>query len=228
MKHKLSALLLALALNGFLGSNEAHVQQITKVAKEKITLSDIVVSQLERLLIELQHDENIVEFLKKYPNAEKHFGKEERSLIRKIAEKIARINNAETDKIERGIYITIQHESNFNPKAVNKLSQATGIIQWLPSTAKKYNTTVEDIYKMSVLDQLNLMEQYLTNCANKYNITSEFDVYLAVFNPSSIGKPGYSVIGKKGSVAAIQNAGVDRAGNNDGVLTVSDVKQWLS
>ena len=54
----------------------------------------------------------------------------------------------------------IQKESNYELGAVNKLSNATGIIQFMPSTAEGLGTTVEQIKEMDALEQLDLLDKF--------------------------------------------------------------------
>jgi len=89
----------------------------------------------------------------------------------------------------------IQSESRFNPQAVNKDSQATGLIQFMPFTAKdlfkKRGQSVTNsqaqqmVYNMSAEQQLELAKEYL---ASKGTLRSQTDVVLAVFYPYAIGK----------------------------------------
>lgn len=56
---------------------------------------------------------------------------------------------------------TIAHESGFNPSAKNPGGSASGLLQWIDSTARSLGTTAEKIRKMSVDEQLPLIERYL-------------------------------------------------------------------
>lgn len=66
-----------------------------------------------------------------------------------------------------GFVAHIRGESGWNPAALNPTSRASGLIQWLPSTAKLYGTTAAKIRAMSVLDQLPLAEQYFVNAGQR-------------------------------------------------------------
>lgn len=59
-----------------------------------------------------------------------------------------------------GMVAAISHESGWNPAAVNPGNGASGIIQWTRETAPLYGTTVEQIRRMPVEDQLDLAERY--------------------------------------------------------------------
>lgn len=75
-------------------------------------------------------------------------------------------------------------ESGLNPKAVNPISNATGLIQFMPSTANGLGTSVASLYEMSAMKQLDYVEQYLSPYTGK--MTSFINTYLAVFYPAAI------------------------------------------
>ncbi len=72
-------------------------------------------------------------------------------------------------------------ESLFDHTARNGLSgqTATGLLQFIESTARNMGTTTEAISRMSPVEQLRLVERYLTPFCGRLN--SLADVYLAVF-----------------------------------------------
>ena len=81
----------------------------------------------------------------------------------------------------------IQAESNFDPSITNaRGSRATGLIQFMPSTAKGMGTTVEDLAAMSAVDQMAYVHRYLAPYKGK--IKSEADINMAIFYPRAIGK----------------------------------------
>jgi len=77
-------------------------------------------------------------------------------------------------------------ESSFDPKARNGLpgQTATGLLQFIESTARGMGTTTEAIRRMSPVEQLRLVEKYLTPFRGRLN--SLADVYLAVFRGAVI------------------------------------------
>jgi hypothetical protein len=77
-------------------------------------------------------------------------------------------------------------ESKINHKAVNPTSNATGLIQFMPNTAKGLGTSVAELFKMDVLKQLDFVLKYFQPYKGK--MKSFEDVYLAVFFPLAIGK----------------------------------------
>lgn len=72
-------------------------------------------------------------------------------------------------------------ESLFDHTASNSLlgQTATGLLQFIESTAKNMGTTTEAISRMSPVEQLLLVERYLIPFRGRLN--SLADVYLAVF-----------------------------------------------
>lgn len=113
-------------------------------------------------------------------------------------------------------------ESKLNPQAVNKTTGATGLIQFMPATAKALGTTVEALKQMSFEEQLEYVYLYLKPYIGK--MVSQVDVYLAVFFPVAIGKPDSYVLQTSKlspELIAKQNSGYDL--NKDKQLTKGEV-----
>jgi len=72
-------------------------------------------------------------------------------------------------------------ESLFNPAAHNGLpgQTASGLLQFIESTAQSMGTTTDAIRRMSPVEQLRLVERYLTPFRGRLNGLA--DVYMAVF-----------------------------------------------
>lgn len=108
----------------------------------------------------------------------------------------------------------------FSPSIKNAAgSGATGLIQFMPFTARGLNTTTDDLSKMSAVEQLSYVERYFT--PYKGRLKSLEDVYLAILYPAAIGTDPDSDLFKKGTIAYEQNIGLDR--NRDGVVTPAEV-----
>ncbi|MCI0392561.1 MAG: lytic transglycosylase domain-containing protein [Acidobacteria bacterium] len=77
-------------------------------------------------------------------------------------------------------------ESLFNPAAHNPLpgQTASGLLQFIEATARRMGTTTEAIRRMSPVEQLRLVERYLTPFRGRLNRLA--DVYLAVFRGAVI------------------------------------------
>lgn len=89
-------------------------------------------------------------------------------------------------------------ESNFDPKARNKFSGATGAIQWMPGpngSAAKLGTSTDALFNMSLAEQQQYVYAYLLPFKNQ--VHSLEDAYLAVFFPKAIGQPDSYIVGSK-------------------------------
>jgi len=103
---------------------------------------------------------------------------------------------------------------------------ATGLIQFLKSTAVALGTTTDSLKRMSNVEQLNYVYKYLRPYAG--NMKNCQDVYLAVFFPTAIGKPDDWVLQSKTlspETIASQNQLYDL--NKDRKITVGEIKQKI-
>ena len=112
----------------------------------------------------------------------------------------------------------VSFESEWKPDAVNPYSGASGLIQWMPSTAKAFGTTVEAIRQMSALEQIPLVEDYF----ERRKGLAPRDLYLLVFYPAAIGKSDEHVVFRRGEKGYEQNAGLDA--EKDGTITVGNIR----
>ena len=113
-------------------------------------------------------------------------------------------------------------ESGFNPAAVNSMSGATGLIQFMPSTARNLGTTTAALKSLSFQAQLPYVIRYF---GEKAGLRSLEDTYLRVFYPAAIGKPTDYVVGPAGSKVYEQNYGFDTA--HKGYVTVGDITSTI-
>lgn len=122
-------------------------------------------------------------------------------------------------------------ESGFSPRARNKLSNATGLIQWLPSTAATlYRLTVDQIAAMSAVEQLDLVKRYFAGVVGRGYDAHQ--LYMLVWNGSPA--PRDKVLGvadAPGHQGAVyrQNSGLDQ--NKDGRITAEEASatvRWLA
>jgi len=113
----------------------------------------------------------------------------------------------------------------FSPSITNNIG-ATGLIQFIPSTAKGLGTSTSALKAMTAVQQLDYVEKYLKVYKGKYK--SYIDVYFAVFFPLAIGKPDDWVIQGAGlSASSIYNANPAFRVVKDGKLRVWEVKKVM-
>lgn len=124
------------------------------------------------------------------------------------------------------LMLVMSIESGLDSTAVNKTTGATGLIQFMPSTAKQYKVTLAALKAMSNIQQLDYVEKYLS--AYKGKIKSFLDLYLAVFFPLEIGKPLDTVVQTahlSAGLIAKQNSGYDL--RHDGKITLDEIATVL-
>ena len=112
-------------------------------------------------------------------------------------------------------------ESGFNPTAVNTQGGATGLIQFMPDTAKSLGTTTAALRRMSAVGQLRFVEEYFKRAGRAIHVDTPGDYYMTTFYPAFVGRASDAVIATKGEKVYDQNAGLDA--DHDGTLTVGDV-----
>ena len=81
------------------------------------------------------------------------------------------------------LLIVMHAESRINPRAVNKLSNATALIQFMPKTAKGLWTTVEELFNMSPIEQLKYVKIFLDKNDRWKKLNNTEKVYASVFYP---------------------------------------------
>jgi hypothetical protein len=156
-----------------------------------------------------------VNYIKSLKIKEKHrFTKDERMKVRNIAKNLG-------IKKSKWLYKIIYIESRFNPRAINLMSGATGLIQWIPSSAIACGTTTKELYDMSVSEQLDYVEIYLKLALNGRKVSNFTDLYLAVFSPDAVGKSDSYIIGSKNSKVVTQNKNYM---NSDSTITRKDIR----
>lgn len=125
-------------------------------------------------------------------------------------------------------------ESGFDPAIKNPIKMKgghpTGLIQFVPSTAKQLGTTVQDLGQMSDVDQLHYVEKFYKPWAGK--LKTPGDVYMATFLPIFVGKSPETILGQLGNMNKMpggltydivykQNKVFDT--DKDGIIRISDV-----
>lgn len=119
------------------------------------------------------------------------------------------------------IYRIIAGESGFNSTVVNSSSGATGLFQFIPSTAADLGTSTAEIQNMSPAEQLDLYSRYLRR--NNYQ-GGPLGIMQAA--PAFAGRPGNTVVYDVGTRAWQQNPGWRTSSN--GPITVDSINAYYS
>jgi len=119
--------------------------------------------------------------------------------------------------------MAIETAKTFRASIQNPMSKATGLIQFMPLTAKELGTTIKELASMNEVEQLDYVFQYLDRYKGKMKTFD--DVYLAIFYPAAIGKPDSYMFGASPEMVkkiALQNSGYDL--NKDQAICKGEVK----
>ncbi|MCM1168756.1 MAG: transglycosylase SLT domain-containing protein [Bacteroides sp.] len=116
-------------------------------------------------------------------------------------------------------------ESGLAPAAVNRSSGATGLIQFMPSTAAALGTSTAALKTMTGKGQLAYVEKYFRPYIGRLGRYE--DVYMAVFFPAALGKADDWTFQSSrllpGTIAG-QNPAVDL--NKDQKITVAEFREY--
>jgi Transglycosylase SLT domain len=107
---------------------------------------------------------------------------------------------------------------SFSASVRNKQSNAVGLIQFMPTTAKALGTTSDALAAMTPEAQLDYVQKYLKPYKGRMKTLS--DVYMTILWPKAVGQPEAAVLFAKPSKAYQQNAGLDA--NKDGTITKAE------
>ncbi|MDR1652984.1 MAG: transglycosylase SLT domain-containing protein [Prevotellaceae bacterium] len=117
-------------------------------------------------------------------------------------------------------------ESRLNPAAYNSSTGASGLIQFMPATAKALGTTTESLRALSNVAQMDWVYKYFKKYTGK--IKSAYDLYKITFFPISLGKPQnwvFQTSTLSASRIAALNAGMDI--NKDGKITIAEFEEYV-
>ena len=132
---------------------------------------------------------------------------------------------------EEHLYAAMSFETGgtFNPGITNAAgSGATGLIQFMPSTAKGLGTSTGELAGMSRAQQMHYVEKYLSNKGIGPNSSLD-DIYMAILFPAAVGKGDDYVLFGQGAMSGYtgraydQNRGLDK--NGDGSITKKEAAQ---
>jgi hypothetical protein len=124
-------------------------------------------------------------------------------------------------------------ESGIRPDAENTYAPfsdgfATGLIQFIPSTARSLGTTTQQLKTMTRVQQMEYVYKYLLPFKGKLN--SYFAVYLVVFFPAAIphvNNDAYVFETKSISRSSIARSNPAININKDEMITMAEFKQYL-
>ena len=116
------------------------------------------------------------------------------------------------------LYTVMDFETggSFSPSQKNRAgSGATGLIQFMPSTARGLGTSTDALSKMTRVQQMKYVEQYLAEAGVKSGATLS-DLYMSILFPAAVGKGEDFVLFGKGARSGYtgraydQNSGLDK------------------
>jgi hypothetical protein len=107
---------------------------------------------------------------------------------------------------------------SFAPWCRNSGSSATGLIQFMESTAQGLGTSTAALAGMTVLQQLDYVWEYFKPYRGRLGALA--DVYMAILWPAAVGQPDDYPVFKDGAAAYAANKGLDV--NHDGVVTKAE------
>ncbi len=124
------------------------------------------------------------------------------------------------------LMLVMESESGLSHTIVNPMGGATGLIQFMPSTAKGLGTTTTALKRMSNVQQLDYVYKYFR--PYKKQLQTGYDLYSINFFPAMLGKPDdWEIHSDKLSAETIAkyNKSLDLDHNN--VITVAEWKKSL-
>lgn len=116
----------------------------------------------------------------------------------------------------------MQFESNMNPAQRNLAGgSATGLIQFIESTAQNLGTTTAYLAGLTRVQQMDWVEKYFkkTKISKVPNPTLS-DVYMCILAPAYCGQPDTTPVYSKPSQSYYSNSGLDA--NGDGIITKAE------
>ena len=138
----------------------------------------------------------------------------------KFKEKVIKIaDKLETDPNFLMAIMSFETGGSFDPAQQSHAGNgATGLIQFLKSTAKSLGTTTAELAAMTSVEQLDFVEKFLL--PQKGKIQTIEDIYMAVLFPKAVGKPNSFVLFQTPSQAFKLNKGLDA--DKDGKVTKAE------
>lgn len=114
-------------------------------------------------------------------------------------------------------------ESGLDAQARNPNGGATGLIQFMPNTARGLGTTTDELIRMSRAQQMTWVEKYFEPYASNLAGASAGKLYAYVFLP---GRANRDILTSRGENYYNQNVGLDM--NRDGAITIADLDSRIA
>lgn len=144
--------------------------------------------------------------------------------VQLFAQKVQNIANALGVNAD-WLMVMMHSESGLNPQAVNKDSGATGLIQFMPNTAKALGTSTQMLYNMTAIEQLDYVGKYFQPYAGK--LKSYVDLYTVVFFPLALGKPDGFILQTKDISATTIAKQNPFDYDKDGKITAGEMRKFF-
>ena len=104
--------------------------------------------------------------------------------------------------------MAVETGHTFSPSIQNPFTRATGLIQFMPSTAEAMGTSVDALKRMSATAQLKYVHDFFRPHVGRIRPDVPGDYYLAIFMPAYIGSDPGTVLFSAGDTGYAQNAGL--------------------
>ena len=152
-------------------------------------------------------------------------------MAKKLDEKLGAGFSAKVEEVAKKLNCSaadligmMQSESGLNPAAVNNYCNATGLIQFTPTTAKSLGTSTSALSNMSAIEQLDYVEKYYNQWTKgSGQELSGGDLYAYTFLP---GRAQREVLTNSSEGYYSGNKGLDA--NKDGQITKSELSNRVS
>jgi hypothetical protein len=134
------------------------------------------------------------------------------------------------DPTDLAAVMSFETAGTFSPSIRNPVSNAVGLIQWMPSTAKAFGTTADELAGMSAVEQLDWVKRYFWQYRGRRFTTHE--LYMLVFwggTPTPETELGHRDGTGRDAAVYKQNRGLDL--NDDGTITAGEASaqvRWLA
>lgn len=138
---------------------------------------------------------------------------------------VAMCSRLEADPTALAAVMAFETGKTFRSDIQNPSSGATGLIQFLPSTARSLGTTVDELKRLTPEAQLAWVEKYFRTRGAVGKLRTVADHYMAVFAPAFIGAPDSAVLYRQGGDAYRLNKPLDTS--KDGTITKAEAARFV-